>query len=180
MAKERGSNHSRETVLTAIEVSAASAVLFAVAYRLLRNREDAEDAVQNAYEKALRASERFRGQSEPSTWLHRVTINAAKDLIDYRKRRPAEEFQEQVHQRADPDMAVDPERQLLIKESDENVRELLEQLPEAQRKALVLSLLEIPYDEVMELTEMPVGTTKAYVHRGKKTLRQILEDGLKE
>ena len=102
--------------------------MWAVALRTTRDPEVAADAVQDAFLNAFRRAGSFRGDSQVTTWLHRITVNAALDRL--RRRRPTLDLEDH-----DPVEPRDAHRAVEIRL---DVREALAQLPEAQRLALVL------------------------------------------
>lgn len=156
--------------------------LYAVAYGVLHNREDALDAVQETFIKMYRALDGFKSQAALFTWLYRICINAAIDLQRKRARRPTVEFDETLGQAEDVEY-VDivprtdgPGRALATKELGTLVEHAIAQLPEAQQKVVVLREIEqLSYQEIADVCECSVGTVMSRLHYGRKRLQQILE-----
>ncbi len=156
--------------------------LYAVAYGVLHNREDALDAVQETFIKMHRALEGFKCESALFTWLYRICMNAAIDLQRKRVRRPTVEFDETL---APPAEAVgadvvaqpaNPVRTLANKELGALIEHAIAQLPEAQRQVVVLREIEqLSYQEIAEICECSTGTVMSRLHYGRKRLQHDLE-----
>jgi RNA polymerase sigma-70 factor (ECF subfamily) len=142
---------------------------------LTRSPEDAEDVVQEAYLRALRFFGGFRG-GDGKAWL--LTIVRHTSYTAGRRGRAAqatvglEEAMEDVE-----DDALGPEELLLQKASGAAVAEALSELPVEFREALVLRELEgLSYKEMAEVTQLPIGTVMSRLARGRKRLRQLLQE----
>jgi len=126
-------------------VEAYSRPLWRAAFRVLNDASAAEDAVQEAFVRAWRALDRFDEQAELSTWLYRIAINAAIDHRRERRRREAhsatlpEDFDGQATARSD---APDPHRSAFWREMAGHAREVISELPEAERTAILLRHFE--------------------------------------
>lgn len=170
MAKRKSQESTpRDKVVHAIEISAASAVLVGLAYKFLKHKEDAEDAAQTALEKALRAANngQFRGDSQPLTWLHRITVNSALDQgrSNQRQQMAASKAAEQFDYQGE-DTFTGPEEALMHSESLRRVAESMEDLSEIQKEILVrFVFLEQSHDEIAKALDIPIGTSKSYLHR---------------
>lgn len=174
MAKKGSPESSpHDNLVRAIEVSAATAVLVGVAYRYLHHKEDAEDAAQNAYEKALRKVDKFRGESEPDTWLHRIVLNSAKDLRNsWYMRHHLPVGDTDFLSIEDIVTSADPEEELLRSESYRQVIESLTDLSPRQREVLVRAVfLDQSHEEIAAALNIPIGTSKATLHRALKKVR---------
>lgn len=155
--------------------------LYAVAYGLLGNREDALDAVQEAFVKAYRSLKRFKGESSFYTWLYRITVNAAIDLGRKESRREEVEFREEV----DPDekkgdypvapASHDPAEQLMRKELGSLIEGAIQSLPIEQRTAVILREIEgLSYKEIAQVMDCSEGTVMSRLHYGRRRLQEIL------
>lgn len=142
--------------------------LWAVALRTTGDREEAFDALQDALLSALRAAASYRGEAAPSTWLHRIVVNAALDRLRRRAGRPAGP----LHAGLDP---ADPADHAAATSTRLDVQAALAALPEPQRVAIVLVELEdIPVAEVAGLLGVPEGTVKSRCARGRLALARQL------
>ena len=155
--------------------------VYSLCYRLLGQREAAEDAAQEAFLSAYRALPRFEGGNLRS-WLLRIAANESKDELRRRRRRqPAlslDDGGEDGGQSIDmPDHSAGAELLLLRHEMGEKLEELLLLIPFEQRQAILLvDLYDFQYDEVAALTATSVGTIKSRIHRGRERLRRLLAD----
>lgn len=136
---------------------------------IARNTHDADDLVQTTIERALARSEQLRADSKPSSWLFGILRNAWIDESRARSRRsrvlaPAE-LADQV---ADPASSNAAAGALAIEEA-------MAQLPEEQRTAVALVLIEgLSYAEAAEVMGVPVGTLTSRLARGRATLQTML------
>jgi RNA polymerase sigma-70 factor, ECF subfamily len=164
-------------------VRTQSGRLLSVARRILRNDEDARDAVQQGFLSAFRALSEFNGQSRLSTWLHRIVVNAALMKIRSRSRRPEESiddllprFQEDGHhveQFSDWSASVD--QRLVQRETRERVRAAIDQLPESYRTVLILrDIEELDTDETARALGLTANAVKIRLHRARQALARLL------
>jgi RNA polymerase sigma-70 factor (ECF subfamily) len=142
-----------------------------IALHLLRDPEDARDASQESLAKLVVRIRQFRGESQFSTWLHRLVVNTCKDVAQARYSRQTEPLGDdaRVAREGDPVTAVT---------SAETRRELgrcLAALPAAQAQVVGLKdAFDLSFGEVASITGLPVGTAKCYAHRGRNGLRDRL------
>ncbi|WP_369056293.1 RNA polymerase sigma factor SigM [Kineococcus terrestris] len=153
--------------------------LWAVALRTTGDREEAADAVQDAFVSALRAADRFRGDSAVTTWLHRIVVNACLDRARRRAVRPTRPLEEEVGAgddapRTGAALAVVADATPSV-EARLDVTRALARLPEAQRAALVLvDMYDVPVAEAAEVLGVAVGTVKSRCSRGRTALAELL------
>ena len=145
-----------------------------LAAHVLRDPEDARDAAQDALAKLCLKIGQFRGEAAFSTWVHRLTLNACRDLAQGRGARR--------HAPLDEDARVapghPPEREAELSELRAALRGGLADLPRAQARVLVLKdALGFSFEEISAASGMPVGTAKCYAHRGRAAMREALETG---
>ena len=153
-------------------------MLFALVVRMVPDRDQASDAVQEAFFSAYRNMEGFRGGSVRS-WLSRITINAAMDAQRLKKRRPADPYPELEDDTWQPpaDASADPVTTALTTERHRALNKALAQITNDQRTSIVLYDVEgYDYAEIAELTGVSVGTVKSRIHRGRLALRALLAD----
>lgn len=152
--------------------------LFSVTVRVVGDREAAADAVQEAFLSAYRNLSRFRGDSFRS-WLTRIAINAATDVLRVRKRRPADPYPEWEDDSWQPptDESEGPEQTALARSRSRTIAVALGQITDDQRAAIVLYDVEgYDYHEIAEMTGVSLGTVKSRIHRGRLALRDLLAD----
>jgi RNA polymerase sigma-70 factor (ECF subfamily) len=153
-------------------------MLFALVVRMVPDRDQASDAVQEAFFSAYRNMSGFRGGSVKS-WLSRIAINAAMDTQRLRKRRPSEPYPELEDETWQPpaDASADPVVTSLTSERHRVLNVALSQITDDQRTAIVLYDVEgYDYAEIADMTGVSVGTVKSRIHRGRLALRSLLTD----
>jgi RNA polymerase sigma-70 factor (ECF subfamily) len=141
---------------------------------LTRNDQDAEDAVQEAYLRAFRSFERFRGASEGRTWLLTIVRNICYTRLKQdRMAELADAFDEEIH--GVKEAAGNPEALLLEKANAQQLRRALEELPAEFREVIVLRELEdMSYSQIAELVAIPMGTVMSRLARARQRLQQLL------
>lgn len=145
-----------------------------LASHVLADPEDARDAAQDALAKLCVKLDQFRGESAFSTWLHRLTLNACRDVAQRRGARRHDPLDEDV--RIAP--GCTPDREAELSELRTDLRGGLAELPAAQARVLVLKdALGFSFEEISAVSGMPVGTAKCYAHRGRAAMRELLEAG---
>ena len=143
-----------------------------LAHRLLRDREDARDAAQEALAKLCVRLRQFRGESQFSTWLHRLVVNTCRDVADRQKARAHEALPEELG----ADVEHDPIRGVRISELRQELCESLAGISREQAQVIVLKdALGYTFEEIAAAAGMPVGTAKCHAHRGRNRLRERLE-----
>ena len=143
-----------------------------LARHLLRDPEDARDAAQEALAKTCVRLKQFRGESQFSTWLHRLVVNTCRDAAERRATRSHEPLADDL--RAGPD--GDPVRAARVAELRRELCDSLAGIPAQQAQVVVLKdTLGYSFEEIAEATGMPVGTAKCHAHRGRNRLRERLE-----
>jgi RNA polymerase sigma-70 factor (ECF subfamily) len=150
--------------------------LFALVVRVVGDREAAADAVQEAFFSAYRNLDRFRGDSFRS-WLTRIALNAATDVLRLRKRKPADHFPEWEDDAWQPPApeSENPERQAMLRSRSQLITVALNQITLDQRTAIVLYDVEgYDYQEIADMTGVSLGTVKSRIHRGRLALRDLL------
>jgi RNA polymerase sigma-70 factor (ECF subfamily) len=145
-------------------------MVFAVAMRMMRDRESAFDATQETFLTLFRKADRYSGESAVSTWLYRVTTNTCLDMLRKQKRRRAdalpEGHDEPDHSAAEPFGAA---------EVRPDIEAALASLPEDFRAAVVLSDIHgLAVAEIGDILGVPSGTVKSRVFRGRRLLADKL------
>jgi RNA polymerase sigma-70 factor (ECF subfamily) len=146
----------------------------AVCRRIAGSSRDADDATQEAMISIVRGIGRFDGRSAFSTWIYRIATNAALDELRRRKRQPTLHV---VGDDSPPPEVVDPlaERRLEGVVERISIDDALERLPEDFRAAVVLrDVADLDYAEIAEVLDVPVGTVKSRIARGRGQLVDAL------
>jgi len=142
-----------------------------LAAHLLRDPEDARDAAQDALAKLVVRIAQFRGESQFSTWLHRLVANTCKDVAQARHARRTELLLEDTREAHEGD----PVRALASAEARRELGRCLAELPPAQAQVVALKdAFDASFAEISAATGLPVGTAKCYAHRGRNGLRERL------
>ncbi len=152
--------------------------LFALVVRMVPDRDQASDAVQEAFFSAYRNMGSFRGGNVKS-WLNRICVNAAMDTQRARKRRPVQPYPELEDESWQPKAGddVDPERIAVHSERSRVIAAAMTRITHDQRSAIVLYDIEgYDYSEIAEMTGVSLGTVKSRIHRGRLALRDILSE----
>lgn len=150
--------------------------LYAMTMRVLRQRDIAEDAVQEAFFSAYRNLDRFSGSSFRA-WLTRIAINAARDILRRQKRRPSEPYPEWEDQAWQPPAPASegPEQIALVGQQRSAMARAMAGITDDQRTAIVLYDVQgYDYAEIASLTGVSIGTVKSRIHRGRLALRELL------
>jgi RNA polymerase sigma-70 factor, ECF subfamily len=156
--------------------------IFLLAQRITRNREDAEDVVQQSFQKAFIHLKKFEGDSLFSTWLTRIAINEALMLL--RRRRGTHEVpiaesntqDETVLPLDIPDSGPNPEDSCLQREQERILSAAVNELTPRTRKAIELRELgELSTGETAQVMGLSVGAVKARVFHGRRKLRKTLQ-----
>jgi RNA polymerase sigma-70 factor, ECF subfamily len=158
-----------------------SRYVFSVAYRLTGSVEDAEDVVQNAFVKAYRQMSRFEARADFKTWLHRITVNCAIDLIRSRRHREVAQDMDDLESVGAPAPAADgvlpgPERLLLSAEVRDRLQEGMAQLTANERAAFTLRHVEgMSIREVASTMGLKTEAAKNSIFRAVRKMRLALE-----
>ncbi|MDB4979498.1 MAG: sigW 9 [Myxococcales bacterium] len=151
--------------------------LLAVAMRVVRDRDDAEDVVQEALLKVCRSLTRFEGRAAFSTWLHRIVVNAALDRLrrhQSRRDRVADDDERDLTPGDNVDEQT-PERVAESHETNAVVQGALARLSPAHRDVLVLREFDgESYRELARLVRCPVGTVMSRLHHARHRLASEL------
>lgn len=167
---------------TMVRVHAAR--LTATAQRILRNEDDARDAVQDAFLSAFRALPRFHGDARLSTWLHRIVVNTALMKLRGRKRRAEEPIEALLPVFLDDGHAAVPavewrpscHEELEREERCALVRDCIERLPDSYRTVLLLrDIEELDTAETAALLGITDNAVKIRLHRARQALRTLLD-----
>ena len=160
--------------------------VLAVIGRFVRDPDEAMDVAQDAFVKAYRALDRFRGDSAFYTWLYRIAVNTAKNYLAMQSRRPTESDHdvseiEQIEGNTALKEQATPENLLLKDELQATVLKAIENLPDDLKTAIMLRELEgLSYEEIATVMECPIGTVRSRIFRAREAIdnemRPLLEN----
>jgi RNA polymerase sigma-70 factor (ECF subfamily) len=155
---------------------------FTLAFRLVGDRGEAEELVQDGFMRAYRNLERFRGDAKFSTWLYRIVYNVCMTKVSRRREQPdtvdfqdstvANSFVDEEEPNADLQLENEEYKQIL--------RDEIQELPEKYCSAVTLFYLEdMSYEEMTGVLNLPLGTVKTNLFRGRNLLRERMLERLK-
>ncbi len=165
--------------------------VFALVYRMLGRRDEAEDLAQEVFVQVFKAIDQFRGDAKLSTWIYRIAVNLCKNRTKYLSRRHASD-QDDVDAMAErvpltaakgvsvgdvsrPDELVEGMQIELV------VKRAIAQIEPDFREVLILRDVEdLSYEEIAAITGLPDGTVKSRIHRARAQLRALVERAIGE
>jgi RNA polymerase sigma-70 factor (ECF subfamily) len=160
--------------------------VFALVFRMLGRRAEAEEVTQDAFLQVFRAIDSFRGESKLSTWLFRLAVNLSKNRMKRNARRASGKHRDldSLADHADLGAAegvsvgrVDrPDEAAQGKQLEQIVKRAFTQLePEFRQLVILRDVEDLSYEEIAEVTGLPRGTVKSRIHRGRAQLRARVE-----
>ncbi|QTD39780.1 RNA polymerase sigma factor SigW [Sporosarcina sp. Te-1] len=152
--------------------------LYQVCYRMLGNRQEAEDIAQEAFVRAYVNIHTYDQKRKFSTWLFRIATNLCIDRI--RKKKPDYYLDAEVPGTEGLNMYSQiaasgdlPEEEVEKMETQERIQYEIGRLPDKYRSVIILRYMEeLPLQEISDILELPLGTVKTRVHRGREALRK--------
>ncbi len=159
--------------------------VYALAFGMLRHREDAWDVAQEAFVKAYKNLDKFEGHSAFYTWLYRITYNVAMDHLRYSKRRQTvdmdqHEMEQHIEDEAGHDFS-NPLESLDRKELREVLARAMDELSEKHRAIIVLREVEgLSYEEMADVLKISKGTVMSRLFHARKNLQKLLVPYLAE
>ncbi len=155
-----------------------------ICYGYLKNKDDAEDLTQEVFVEVYRTISNFKEESALYTWMYRIAVSRSLDeLKKQRSLKRAAFFEKRV--RSDdadlemmqtPNDSLNPEECLTQKQQQHFIKVCLNQLPNTQRTAFVLSQQDgLSYKEISEVMEKSISSIESLIHRSKQNLRKIME-----
>jgi len=163
--------------------------IYAMVLQLLRNTQDAEEVTQDAFIRAHRGLDKFRGDSSFSTWLYQIATNLARNRYWYwwrRKRDRSISFDQPVNGESEttlaelfPSEVETPEDVAVTNEFQDRVAEAMELLNAKHREVLVLrNVRNLSYEEIADKLGISIGTVKSRIARARESLREKLGNEL--
>lgn len=149
--------------------------------RYVNDPSEAQDVAQEAFIKAYRAIERFRGDSAFYTWMYRIAINTAKNFrVAQSRRPPGDDIQAEDAELYDGESSLKeyatPEKASLTDEIARTVQAAIESLPVDLRTAITLRELEgMSYEEIAQAMDCPIGTVRSRIFRAREAIDQKLK-----
>jgi RNA polymerase sigma-70 factor (ECF subfamily) len=165
--------------------------VFGLVFRMLGQRAEAEDLTQEVFVQVFKAIGSFRGESKLSTWIYRIAVNLCKNRAKYLRVRHAGE-QDQLEDVAERMPLADarnanvaqlerPDEAMAGRQVEDIVRRAIAEVDENFRECLILcDVEELSYEEIAEITQLPVGTVKSRIFRARAQLRELVERKLGE
>ncbi|RMG40038.1 MAG: sigma-70 family RNA polymerase sigma factor [Candidatus Dadabacteria bacterium] len=156
---------------------------YAIAFEVLRSREDAEDVVQESFVKAYLSLESFRGDSSFYTWFYRIVYNMAIDVKRRIKRRGGNklEYQDEIQGEHDPAAAErhveTPDQTLTRKYQSARIARAMQGLSEEHRTVIMLREIDgLSYEEIAKVVGISRGTVMSRLHYARKRMQKELSD----
>ncbi|MBN1397487.1 MAG: sigma-70 family RNA polymerase sigma factor [Bacteroidetes bacterium] len=149
-----------------------------LAMRILKNREDAEEALQDAFVRVYRALSSFEWKSSFSTWLYRIVYNTCISAAGKREKKghfsvELDDENEYINEIESPD--IQPDIDLESKEISKIIYEEVDKLPDVYGSTFTLfTIQDMSYEEIVQVTGLPLGTVKARLFRARLMLREAL------
>ena len=150
--------------------------IFNLCYRMVEQREDAEDATQEVFLKAYRSLKKFRGESRFKTWLCRIATNECLNRLRHEPMGSLDEpstTEDGVHP---VDSTPSPLELIEQQEIESTVHAAIDELPHTYRLVITLfHFTELSYDEIAQVMEIPIGTVKTHIFRARALLKSKLK-----
>jgi RNA polymerase sigma-70 factor (ECF subfamily) len=175
---------SESLVLFEVQALPLMPQLYGAALRWTRNPSDAEDLVQETFAKAFNAWAKFEQGTNLKAWLFRIMTNTHINLYNKRGRDKAktalddlEDWQVGQGESLTATRSKSAELEALDNLPSQVIRDALDQIPEEFRMVVYYAIVEgLPYAEIAQVMETPVGTVMSRLHRGKKLLKTLLSE----
>ncbi|PKR77554.1 RNA polymerase sigma factor SigW [Halalkalibacillus sediminis] len=154
-------------------------------YRMLGNHHDAQEIAQETFFKAYKNIHTFKKQKKFSPWLYRIATNLAIDYM--RKKKPISILDNEIKGSEQLTMLdqiesnePSPDQAFEKKATNEELQYHLLQLPEKYRAVIVLRYIqELSLQEIADILDLPLGTVKTQIHRGRDVLKKILHESVR-
>jgi RNA polymerase sigma-70 factor (ECF subfamily) len=148
-------------------------LLYRICYRILQQREDAEEAVAETCYRSLTKLSSFRGDAQFTTWLYRVATNICYDML--RKRRPTQSLEDITPLPVNNSTEPTAIKLIMIDEQTRAVQRLMDALPPHARIVLLLrEVEELSYEQIAQRLGCTVGTVKSRLNRAKRLALKMI------
>ncbi|MFH2054475.1 MAG: sigma-70 family RNA polymerase sigma factor [bacterium] len=155
--------------------------IFQIILRIVRNRDETEDLVQETFMRAFNSLATYRSEYRFSTWLYRIAANCAIDFLRKKKiealslDKPVQTKDGAVGMEI-PDRAQNPEERLWAKQRRNTIEEAIESLPAKYREVILYRHRDDQsYEDIARILNLPVGTVKARIFRARELLKKKLK-----
>jgi len=152
--------------------------IYNAALRMAKDRNEAEDLVQDTYLRAYRFFDRFEKGTSAKAWLYKILKNTFINKFKKRARTPEYvDFDRLRLSEEEPTSSNDPEEEMLYRFFGDEFERAMEAIPEEFRDVIILSDVQgFSYKEIADMVDRPIGTVMSRLHRGRKLLRTSLRE----
>jgi RNA polymerase sigma-70 factor (ECF subfamily) len=150
-----------------------------IAFRYMRNENDAMDALQESFIKIYKNLKGFKGDSRFDTWVHRITVNTCKDMLRKNEKYKLNDSlyadgDDGEYMRDFPDSTPGPEDAVMTSELASELLVCVDRLPTDHREVIILrDIRNLSYEEISEISGASLGTVKSRISRARGNLRRI-------
>ena len=157
--------------------------LYSTAYRMSRNKQDAEDLIQETYLRAYKYYDKFQEGTNFKAWLFKILKNTFINRYRKRQRQPLKNSFDEIEDSFESKLlespltarGATPEEELMVGALDQDVQRALEALPEDYRTAVEMADLQgLSYREIATHLDIPLGTVMSRLYRGRRKLEAVL------
>lgn len=158
--------------------------LFNYLYRLVSDRDEAEDVAQEAFVKAYIHAAKYKTIARFSTWLYTIATNIVRNRMRSKSRKPriyslwgTSRFDGEEERQIDVlDTSRSPEDEMNDRELSDVINQAIEQIPEKYRESFVLrEINQLSYEEIAAVTGLKLGTVRSRINRARNSFRKIVE-----
>ncbi|MDB5085088.1 MAG: polymerase sigma factor SigW [Bacilli bacterium] len=155
--------------------------LFNLAHRMLGNKQDAEDVLQDTFLRAYANLASYNDHHKFSTWIYRIATNACIDRLRKRKADVSLDAEQEDAEGTDlysriASLGLTPEEEALHSETASELEQAIERLPASYRSVILLKYVhDLSLQEIADILQLPVSTIKTRIHRGREALRASLQ-----
>lgn len=154
-----------------------------LAYRYVKNQEDARDITQEAFVRVFRSIKDFRNESQFYTWFYRILVNLSLDHLR-RNKMEASEYQDELLLRSQSaadgqQKKTNPREELWKKQRIEAIGSAIASLPDDQKSTVILREIDgLSYEEIAQVTSVPIGTVMSRLYYARRKLQEKLKEYL--